>query len=222
VFLGLVLVAAGAAWNLAIVVAAHRLWGFYLYPGTAIAIAGMLVLVDAAPAMRLHKLAGGATAIALLVMACIYWAPRTFANLDALAGRTGSEEYRRQDASYAMVSGFLAQRAAAAPAQPRRRIVVAYDPRLFPPASNEKYRIEEFYGRYTGWNALPEVIVFGARYTPAGPAVPADSPQYRAYLAEREGYARYVAGNDGRCPEAKCFRRQLELPNGGEILVLEK
>jgi hypothetical protein len=101
-------------------------------------------------------------------------------------------------------------------------MVVAFDPVVFPPQSNDRYRIEEFYGRYTGWQALPDVIVLSADRTPAGQPVPAESPQYPAYLAERDGYARYVAGKDGRCAEARCFRRQLELPNGGEILALEK
>jgi hypothetical protein len=217
-FLGLVLLSAGTAWNVAMFVAAHRLWGFYLYPGTALAIVGLLVLADVAPASRLHRLAGRATAIALVGITCFYWAPRTLANLDALAGRTDSDEYRRQRDAYAIVTAFLAQRAAAQP----RRLLVAFDPLLFPPQSNDRYRIEEFYNRYTNWHALPDVIVFSARHTPAGPAVPADSPQYPAYLAERDGYARYVAGKDGRCSEQRCFRRQLALPDGGEILVLEK
>ena len=219
--LGLALVAAGAAWNLAIFLAAHRLWGLYLFPGSALALAGLLTLADASinqPGGRIRAIAGYGVAVGAISLAAAYWAPKAFANLDALAGRTRSNEYRTQRASYAAIVDFLERH----PAPGGRRLQVAYDPALFNPSTNSRYRIWEFSGPYTRWNESPDVIVFGTKHTAAGEPVPADSPQYQDYLAEREGYAKFVVGEADPCPKPRCFRRELTLPSGGELLVLDK
>jgi len=207
--LGLILVAAGSAWMLAIFLAAHRLWGFYLHPGMALVIVGLLVLAD------VRKFAG-AVAVAMLAFAAVFWAPRTFISFDALAQRTRSADYLAQRASYDAVTAFLDRHAAAS----ARKLRVVYDPALFAPESNARYRIVEFFWPYTRWDDSPDVIVFGRKHTPAGEPVPPDSPAYPAFRAEREGYAKHVVGKSDPCPAARCYRREMTLPAGGEVLVL--
>jgi len=187
----------------------------------ALAIVGLLVLAEASLARHgagTRRFAGPGVAVALLAFAALLLAPRTVAHLDALAHRTGGDAYLAQRTSYDAVVAFLEQRAAAS----ARRLRVVHDPALFTPESSARYRIVEFFWPYTRWDDSPDVIVFGITHTPAGKAVPPDSPAYPAYLAEREGYAKYVVSKADKCPTSKCYRKEVALPGGGEILVLSR
>jgi hypothetical protein len=97
-----------------------------------------------------------------------------------------------------------------------------FTPSLFPPDSNERYEIIEFWGPFIKWNEKPDVIIFGMKHTPRGTPTSKDSPNYKNFLIEQEGYTLHVAEKGKRCKKVPCFTRELELPNGGEILVLSK
>jgi hypothetical protein len=184
-------------------------------------LSGAVMLIDLSldtRAGRREQAAAACVALALGITALAWWAPRSMANLDGLAKRTQSAAYADAAAAYATVQRVLAE----LPAPAAGRLRIAFDPRLFPPASDARMRILEFAGPFTGWHERPDAIVFSSKHTPAGEPVPAGSPLHRAYLAEQQGYAEYVADAAGRCRAQHCYRRAATLPEGGEVLVLVK
>jgi hypothetical protein len=219
--LAFTLCAAGAAWLLVIFATAQRLWGFYLFPGMALFLSGIAMLIDLSldgRAGRGERAAASCVAAAIGVAALACWAPLTIANLDRQAKRTQTAEYASAAEAYAMVQRVLAE----LPPPAAGRLLIAFDPLLFAPASNARMRIIEFAGPFTGWNERLDAIVFSRKHTPAGEPVPEGSPLRRAYLSEQQGYAQHVAEGAGRCLASHCYRRAATLPEGGEILVLDR
>jgi hypothetical protein len=224
---GLAITLAGMALNLGIFVGAHRLWGFYLYPGTLLTLVGALTLLDAGlartgaarpepGALRMMSFDHGLLAV-LLAVTLIYWWPHTASALRQLALRTRTPEYLQQYQSYQQVMEFLGTWKAAG----GRRMIVMHTPSLFPPDDSDRYQIVDFWGPYTRWTDRPDVLIFGLVNTPRGGATPPDSPGYASFLVERQGYAAHVARQGERCRASPCFERQLLLPDGGEILTLQ-
>ena len=219
---------AGLALNIAIMVGAKRLWGFYLYPGTVLMVAGIIMLADLGISdsyeknnkawMALTRFSGYFISIFLLVVSALYWMPRAIDGLKGASLRTKTPEYTLQYSSYKAFSDFL-DNYKVTEGRPLR---VMFTPGLFPPESNKKYEIVEFWGPYIKWKEDPDVIIFGVVNTPRGRLVPKDSPEYENFLIEREGYAAHVAEKGKGCKSNPCFTRALELPNGGEVLVLTK
>lgn len=219
---------AGLALNIAIIIGAKRIWGFYLYPGTVLMVAGIIMLADLdisdsygknnKARMALTRFLSYFISIFLLVVSALFWMPRAIDGLKGASLRTETPEYTLQYSSYKVFSDFLDNHKVNEGGPLR----VMFTPSLFPPESNKKYEIVEFWGPYIKWNEDPDVIIFGIVNTPRGTPTPKDSPEYNDFLIEREGYAAHVAEKGRGCKSNPCFTRALELPNGGEVLVLTK
>lgn len=225
---------AGLALNIAIIISTKRLWGFYLYPGTVLIVAGILILADLSLSdslstnnsendnnnsiVAINRFFGYFVSMFLLVVSGLYWMPRTINGLEVASLRTKMPEYTLQYSTYKVVTDFLDN----LNVTEGKRLRVMFTPSLFPPESNEKYEIVEFWGPYTEWNKMPDIIIFGAPNTPRGEPTPKDSPNYSKFLIEREGYAAHVTENGGVCTITPCFERKMKLPNDGEILILKR
>jgi hypothetical protein len=224
---GFVLILAGLALNLSIFVSAHRLWGFYLYPGSVLVLVGLFSLIssnsaqakgeNAPPLLGLESLLPRVTAMTVAVMAIFYWTPDSIAGFKQLSIRTEQPEYKAEFESYRHVVDTLNNLSLSQ----NRTLSVAFDPILFPPASNSDYQITEFWGPYVNWDTDVDVIVFSSVHTPQGAPCLAGSYNYQFCLVERRMYSRYVIDKHEVCAKAKCYKRYGRLPNGGEILLLE-
>jgi hypothetical protein len=225
---GLILIVCGIGLNLAIFVGAHRLWGFYLFPGTVLALTGVVAILDdrasgsggeyAVMRSAAMRYSAYATGCLLLVLIVLWWAPAALKELDILSRRTDQTVYKKNDLSYRQTLNFLN----AYSGEIGKRLHVVYDPNLFPPNKSPAFDITEFWGPLNNWDMGQDVIAFGASHGPDGPGVPVSSPEHEAYLQERAAYAKYVIGKGESCLREKCFERVLTLQNGGEILVLKK
>lgn len=223
----LTIVVAGLALNIAIMMEVKRLWGFYLYPGTILILLGIIVMADLSISspnkltkkyfIGINKFLSNFICIFLLFFSIVYWLPRTIDGLKSASLRTNNPDYILQYSSYIAVVDFLDEYRAV----DDKRLVVMFTPSLFPPKNTKKYYIAEFWGHYT-WEEKPDIIIFGAINTPRGIPPPKDSLNYKNFLIEREGYASHVAEKGKVCKSKPCFTRELELPNGGEILVLRR
>lgn len=219
---------AGLVLNIAIILGAKRLWGFYLYPGTVLMVAGILMMADLSIActhvenkrisIKTLKILSSLIPVFLLLISGFFWAPKTIDSLRKLALRTNETTYRLQYLSYKKFVEFLENYNGTRD----RRLRVMFSPLLFPPNSNSKFEIVEFWGRYTKWNEAPDIIILDVINTPRGDTLPNDSQNYIDYLAEREGYIAHVGEKGAECKSPPCFVRELELPNGGEVLVLSE
>lgn len=219
---------AGLALNIAIIVGAKRLWGFYLYPGTVLMVAGITMLADLCisdslnknnmHSMVMTKTLSYFIAIFLLVVSTLYWMPRAIDGLEGASLRTKTPEYTLQYSSYKAITVFLNNYKVAE----GRRLHVRFSPSLFTLESNEKYEIIEFWGPYVNWDEAVDIIIFSAANTPKGKPYPEDSPEYSKFLVERGGYLRHVAEKGSACPNVPCFTKEFELPNGGEVLILKQ
>ncbi|MBI5922471.1 MAG: hypothetical protein HY847_12625 [Betaproteobacteria bacterium] len=218
----------GIALNLAIFFGVQRLWGFYLYPGTILLVAGLVLMIDASfheqsencasQFKKTLRFLGYVVALLVFFVATFSWTPHTISRLEELARRTISMDYIQQYSSYQEVLKFLDNQKNIV----NKSLRVMLTPSLFPPESGAYYQIVEFWGPFIQWNESPDVIIFGSVNTPRGMPTPQDSPSYSSFLLERQGYAMHVAESGSECKARPCFERKLLLPNGGEILVLKK
>lgn len=227
IFTAITIIASGAALNAAIFIGAKRLWGFYLYPGTFIILVGTALLIDinikkeqGPHALFKHysKIVNRGCAIILLCFVTSLWMPSTIKNFQNLSQRTKSTEYVNQYESYKIFTNFLEQYSISS----EKMLQVAFSPFFFPPNNTKHYRIMEFWGPFTQWRNAPDVILLAKHNTPRGAGVPENSPTYKNFINEREGYARHVTEQSGTCAALPCFERVTQLPNEGEILVLQK
>lgn len=219
-------VMAGLALNLAIMFAAHRLWGMYLFPGTVLMVAGLFMLLHQTfdeyrgnpQGLRDNPLAYLAYIVLPLIFFTVsfWWMPSSISEYRELASRTDSEEYRSQYQSYVKITRFLNSHSKAG----EERLMVLADPNLFLPESNSEYQIKEFWGPFTQWSERPDVIIFSARHTEKRIAVPENVPEYTSFLIERDGYKEYVVDHGEVCRDTLCYRKSAKLPDGGVILTL--
>lgn len=222
---GFVLAVAGLAMIAAIFVSAHRLWGFYLFPGMVLMLVGLVATIElslaAAPSPaaptpdRTQRLAAWISVALCLSLGLFYWVPQDRKELNDAMRRTEDPAYRRDYATFGVVTTFLSSYSRSQ----GRQIVAMLDPILLTPSSTAEFRIDKFWGPYTAWDRHPDVLVFSKNHTAAGVATPSDSPEYKTYLAERAGYAKYVIGRGQPCRQAQCYERAVALADGGEILV---
>lgn len=227
VFTAITIIASGAALNAAIFIGAKRLWGFYLYPGTFIILVGTVLLIDINMKKEqekhvffkyYNKIVNSGCAIILLCFVISLWLPSAMNNFQNLSQRTKSTEYINQYESYIFFTNFLEQYSISS----KKMLQVTFSPYFFPPSNTKYYRIMEFWGPFTQWRNAPDVILLAKHNTPRGAGVPENSPVYKKFIIEREGYARHVTEQNGTCAALPCFERMAQLPNGGEILVLQK
>ena len=223
--LPLVIMAAGLILNLAIFTAVHRLWGFYLFPGTVLFLVGVFALFDAylakgasPPGNRFVDPGSYLSVSGLLLVSAItacWWFPQSLSNFQHLSHRTKNPEYRREYSSYLAIKDFLSRYATTK----KGRTVVLFDPSLFIPLSNGQYQINEFWTRYPDWKANAEVLIIGRSHTPNHAPVSRDSPRFALHAQERLDYEKNVMPSDPGSLQQKRYKRHLQLPNGGEILV---
>lgn len=224
---GALMLVSGMALNGAVFVGTHRLWGFYLVPGTVLTIAGLLRLIDerwqapaahhiaASTAHKATRLLPHAFLLLLLAVALLYWLPATTRELRQLAHRSQQADHRVQLASYAIVMETLAQW----PRPSGRPLEIAQDPGLYPiPLESTQYRVREFWGPYARWDEAVDVLLFSRSQLPTSTPIPAGIKDHAQYVIAQQEYARRVRGPG--CGASTCYRVLKTLPNGGEILVL--
>lgn len=129
---------AGLALNIAIIIGAKRLWGFYLYPGTVLMFAGIIMMADLSISGSLKKNNSSLASlnrylayfvpVFLLIVSVIYWMPRAIDGLNTASYRTSTSEYTLQYSSYRSFVDFLENYKAAE----GKRIRVMLTPSLFP------------------------------------------------------------------------------------------
>ncbi|UFS69737.1 hypothetical protein LPW11_17805 [Geomonas sp. RF6] len=201
----------GLALVLAIFSGVHRLWGFYLFPGTILALVGLFGLVEihlpekgCCPG-REDRSAGrylslSALALVAVITVC-WWFPLSIQKYRQLARRTAAPQYRDDYLSYLKLTDFLAGYADGK----KGAVSVSFDPSLFIPVSCPKYKITEFWGEGPHWGEGVDVVVVAKDNAPCS-VVPNGSPGSAPTLAEGSEYD-------------KRYERRLRLPNGGEVFV---
>jgi len=223
---GVILLLCGLAMNGSIMLTTHRLWGFYLFPGTVLLLVGIASLVDeglrisldVSPLIgkRIENLLTRVVLCGAVLMITVYWFPQSLKDYQTQAMRTHAQTYVDQLRSYQEVVKVLSEISPPVGS----KIQVAFDPLMFPPANTETYEIKEFYGAFKNWSLHYDIVIFSAIHTLQGASYPDDARILHELQLSRKEYARYVAGSSGSCVAPRCYERKAVLPNGGEILVL--
>lgn len=215
---------AGVLLDIAIICGVKRLWGFYLYPGTILALTGLFAMIDGenegrtrAPGTEslLARSLGQTLVVLVCGVAAVYWAPRTLRNLATLAQRTKVETYTVERESYDTMKRIL-DGLGPLPGGERRRVVCS--PSHFFPDDAPAYDVAEFWGPYD-WSASADVVILSKGNIAGESGYPRDSPEYARSLEERAGYAAHVAAPGQPCGVPPCFEVTAELANGGQVLV---
>lgn len=225
--LPIIVILSGLVLNLAIFIAVHRLWGLYIFPGTILMAVGVYSLFEFniininksnKKDELLVKFVNSASLFNLLIFVIIctfWWLPGSLIEYKANASRSKQLDYFNQYRSYLEITNFLTKYSD----NKLMQINVAYDPWLFIPYTTHKYKIIEFWWPYTFWQDKSDVIVLSAERR-KGRDMAIDSPEYRDFKLDLDGYARHVVNARQQCTEAPCYVKQIALPNGGEILTL--
>ena len=221
----MVILIAGIFLNLTIMLFTNRLWGLYLFTGSIIAIFGMLILIDKdisdEPSadegciFYITRYLGYLIIFMLQFIAIYYWLPNVVNELRQYSVRTSKSEYLQQYSSYQEYSTFLEHYVSDSD-QP---LFAMFSPWLFPPLSNDRYEIVEFYGPFNDWHKEPDIIIFAKINTLTGGTWSKDSPLYENFLKSRENYQIHVIEKNDTCLKSPCYQREMILPNGGELLT---
>ncbi len=220
------LVLAGTALNAAIMISAHRLWGFYLYPGFFLQIIAMFILMERfiRPELELNlgsktllRALAGIQTVLLAALLLISWAPSASAEYSKAWGRTQTQEFKLENESYLALEQFLNEFGK----NSDRKISAVITPTIFHRESDEVFEVIEFWGPYSYWETATDLLVLSKNNVPGGEPYAMDSPEYERYLQEQEGYPKHVS-EDGNCEVAPCFKKALTLANGAQILVRTK
>lgn len=219
-------VLAGLILYLSIMFTAHRLWGLYLFLGTILIVAGLFILLQQDfddfryNNQSLRTKASSYLACTVfplfVLIVSVWWFPKSISNFSELANRTNSDEYKSQYQSYIKITDFLAGYSKGCD----KRLKVLADPWLFLPESNTYFEIKEFWGPFTQWADLPDVILFSSKHTAKRKSIPKNATQYKSFILERDGYNMFVANDNEKCSNTLCYRKSADLPGGGEILTL--
>lgn len=219
---------AGLCMNIILIFSVKRLWGFYLYTGTMLLLIGVVILLEKSLSYIKTKekkhdkvafiFAHHLVVLILFFVSAYYWIPQSLSSLNQHSLRTSQESYKLDAASYKSVVNFLKGEVVSE----NERLRVMFSPKLFPPESNAKYEIVEYWGPFTRWAEENDVIILSISNTPRGNSIPVDSPEYGAFLTERNGYHDHVLNNQNTCKIQPCFKRVKVLENGGEILARER
>ena len=228
-FILVVIVICGLILNLSIFISVQRIWGFYLFNGSVLTLVGLFSIIEyfitinrvktnkhIIQAKKPEYYLSFLGLFLMVIMTFIWWLPHSFEHYNGLANRTKNESYIKEYQSYDQITNFLSDYSQ----QENKRLRVSFDPRLFVPRSNNLYQITEFWGPFTNWGSSPDVVVFSPNlknriYEPITPG----SVQYQDRLLERDGYKKHVISSDNPCYNSNCYRRVIELENGGEILI---
>jgi hypothetical protein len=220
--------AAGIFLNIAIMLTVKRLWGFYLYVGTILFISGILLIINSIldasikyNRNHLNKSAnmlGWMLSFVIFYIAIFFWLPKTITNLSALSVRTKSQEYTLLKTSYSATINFISN----ITIDQSSPLLIASTPLIFIPQANLKYKIFGFWGPFVEWDKSYDLIILDSANTPKKSNLNPSSVEYDNRLIELDGYEKHVANEQGKCKKTPCFIKGLNLPNGGEILVLQK
>ena len=199
---------AGITINLSIFLFTHRLWGFYLFPGTILIVVGFYNIAEYNLFNKPHKninekITYYSTILVLSLGATItfiWWLPHNINELNQLANRTKTNEYAIKYKSYVELTNILSSLAI----ERKKRLSVVIDPNMFIPNSNENYKINEFGGGNIDWQSNTDIIIL--------------SSSHKQDI--QSGYDKYVIDNKMKCLQKKiCYQRFFDLSDGSEILV---
>jgi hypothetical protein len=221
----------GVTLNFGIFITAHRLWGFYLYPGMLVIFFGLILIFDVtSPDNSLvaksnnvdSKLSTFTNYLRYFILALLtllslfFWGPNTYNTFNELQNRTTSKDYLLNKDSYSMTIKILSDLSL----KKGRQVLVMYSPSVFFAESNSKFYTEEFWGPYLRWKEGFDAIVLHIDNTPQGEAYSRESPIYNDYLIEQQGYRDHVVFElNSVCKVQPCFYSSARLPNGSEILI---
>lgn len=228
----LILIVGGGMLNLLIFVAVHRLWGFYLFPGMVLIIVGIFSVVErftiidnsiVGSYIKLKRVPSYYLSLLVLLLILVvtfnWWLPNSVTSYENLSLRSESKEYKKNYSAYLKITELLDYYGK----NKKNQLIVLYDPVLFPVKSNNSYKIIPFWGPHANWKYSPDIIIFSEIHTLKNDlSQHTKSPNYKSMLIERSSYEKYVIREGESCLYEKCYQRLIELPNGGEILILVK
>lgn len=130
--------------------------------------------------------------------------------------RTKSEFFQKEKRSYLTILDFLN----AESSQKRYPITVAYDSFLPIPDKNSRFFTHRFFEPFEKWDVKYDAIILSERIKKRVQQNPDPKTyEYNQLLIEKAGYEKHVLIDEENCEHNNCFKRYINLENGGEILL---
>ena len=219
----ILLIVAGIFSSIIIFLTVERIWGFYLFINSVIALVGIFAIIEynifnKKSFNRIDYYLSHTLLLIFFIIATIFWFPKNYNKFISLSQRTQSNEYLENYQSYEEILHFVEKLPTDS-----KKILITYDPSLFLLPENQNYDIDLFWGFLVDWGKDIDVIILNKNHTPDREYVPTiDTVDYAAYLVEKEKYESLVH-NDPLCENhQQCYREVLKLANKGVILLRNK
>ena len=130
--------------------------------------------------------------------------------------RTKSEFFQKEKRSYLTILDFLN----ATSDQKGYPITVAYDSFLPIPDKNNRFFTHRFFEPFEKWDVKYDAIILSERIKKRVQQNPDPKTyEYNQLLIEKTGYEKHVLINEKNCEHGICYKRYINLENGGEILL---
>ncbi len=194
-----VLMVAGLALLLPIIIKVHRLWPMYLHNGAALFITGLVScaefniltrLKDNSVVSRIFLALSSAIVTIIVLSSVTYLLPDSEVSLMGHAARSKSKHHIEKSTEYKYIISFLDS----LHERSGQRFRAFYDPNLYLPNSNEKYEIVRFWGPFLDWEKAFEVVIFYEEH------IISDLPKetsalYESFVRAQKLYKQYVCSD---------------------------
>ncbi|MBI3307539.1 MAG: hypothetical protein HYZ84_07030 [Candidatus Omnitrophica bacterium] len=208
---GLVPILLGCVHLVLIIFVVKRLWDFYLHPAMVFLIVGFISLaeVQLLPNGRENRRTRLTFWIAIfltvgIIFSSVFGSAQNIARLILLGRRSQTDTFKTKYQEYQFVVKALDTISNSL----GRPFSVFYDPKIYVPDSNAKYKIQNFPGYFLYWFSGWDFVILSHQLTPQGAPPSPTSVENQEYPLALQTFDQHV-GPDGLCKMAPCY---MEIP----------
>ena len=203
-----------------------RLWLYYLTPWVICIIIGVFSIFEIiyeknsfTNKIKYHQILTNFIPIVFILLVIGVMQNWMFENWNFYKNyslRTKSEFFQKEKRSYLTILDFLNTTSD----QKGYPITVAYDSFLPIPDKNGRFFTHRFFEPFEKWHVKYDAIILSERIKKRVQQNPDPKTyEYNQLLIEKTGYEKHVLINEKNCEHDNCYKRYINLENGGEILL---
>jgi hypothetical protein len=201
-----------------------RLWGHYLHLGTVFLAIAVFLGCEKLITSKIQTFLPRSWVVSLVaatismqaVITIFYMMPAMTAEMNMLAQRTATPEFKQKKEEYDYLLNFL-QTKVSSQTEP---LAVYVGASLFIPESTKDWEVRETFGYFQDWQAEPDVVVMYRKNSPLSHPPLSTSAAYEPWLAAQSAMLKHVSVPNRACSLEPCYY-EMDSPQV-ELLILMK
>ena len=219
-----VLLVCSLASILPVYLSVNRLWGHYLHVGTVFLIIAFFNCYESLLSQRFARSIVSkvsrfcvATVIAIqLPLMFIHLVPSMATDMNKMANRTSTQEYKIKKDEYMFITKLLSQNIT----KHKPPLKIHIDANIFIPSDNDQINVTEIFGLYKQWDAGVKYIFKYRSDFPFGETPKTTSIMYASWVTEKEIFMQHLSKNGEACSLKPCYE-EITTPHS-QLVVLSR